>query len=111
MEEFVDMAEEFMQDPQDMRKQGDVDRAGSGPAYEQAAGDPVWEAEFENMFGKAANPFRMYVREYLLERSSGYNAVGDGRIAMRDGRYAAAETFEAADAEGAAAVRRAIPEA
>lgn len=105
------MGEKFAQDPQDMRKQGDADRAASAPAYEQAVGDPAWEAEFENMFGKAANPFRVYVGEYLTGRSSGYNAVGDGRIAMHDGRYAAADAFETMDTEGAAVVRRTNPEA
>ncbi|WP_327100863.1 hypothetical protein OIE68_19940 [Nocardia vinacea] len=105
------MVKDFMQDPQGMRRQGDVDRAASAPAYEQAKGDPEWEAEFENMFGKAANPFRMYVRQYLADRSIGYTTIGDGRNTMGDSRYAAADAFETTDAEGGAQVRRAMPEA
>lgn len=105
------MVKDFRQDPQDMRRQGDVDRAASAPAYEQAEGDPEWEAEFETMFGKAANPFRMYVRQYMADRRTGYTTIGDGRNAMGDSRYAAADAFETTDAEGAAAVRRTMPEA
>ncbi|MEV4130375.1 hypothetical protein [Nocardia sp. NPDC049707] len=109
--EFVDMVEKFAQDPEELRRLGDANRAASAPAYARAEGDPEWEAEFESRYGKAANAYRVFASRYIIERGIGYTKVGDSRNATGDNSTAAANAFETTDSDGGAQVRRTIPEA
>lgn len=105
------MVQEFAQDPDELRRLGDVNRADGAAAYARAEGDPEWEAEFEARYGKAANAYRVLAGQYIIERGIGYTKVGDDRNATGDGLTTAASAFETTDADGAAQVRRTIPEA
>ncbi|BDT95212.1 hypothetical protein IFM12275_51880 [Nocardia sputorum] len=104
------MVEKFVQDPQELRRLGDANRAASAPAYARAEGDPEWEAQFEAQYGKAANAYRLFAVQYGVERGIGWTQVGDGRNATGDNSTTAGNTFEVTDIDGGAHVRRTNPE-
>ncbi|MBF6414590.1 hypothetical protein [Nocardia cyriacigeorgica] len=93
-------------DSPEMRKQANAERAAAQPAYARSAGDPDWEAEFEEMFGKAANVGRGKWMRRIHDRQVGYTGVGDDRNLTGDYSDVAAARFDDTDIDGAAAVRR-----
>ncbi|MET9025780.1 hypothetical protein ABZW96_09155 [Nocardia sp. NPDC004168] len=104
------MVKEFAQDPHELRRLGNANRAASAPAYERADRDPDFAAgEIERIFGKAANAYKVFTQKYVTESSNGYTALGDGRYATGDHSTTAGDTFEISDIDGGAYVRRTNP--
>ncbi|MFQ6396931.1 hypothetical protein ACLMAJ_26160 [Nocardia sp. KC 131] len=99
----------FYQEPHELRKQGDLTRASSAPAYTKAEGDADWEGGFENSFGQASNAFKVFSDEYMTGRRTGFTTVGDGRVATGDNSNVSATAFEAHDIDSGGSVRRTIP--
>ncbi|MFI9413307.1 hypothetical protein [Nocardia gamkensis] len=104
------MVKEFAQDPHELRRLGDANRAASAPAYARAEGDADWEASFEAQYGKAANAYRLFAGQYIVERGVGWTTVGDGRNSTGDNSTTAGNTFEISDIDGGAQVRRTNPD-
>ncbi len=92
------------------RKQANMERAAAEPAYAKAEGDPDWERDFEEMFGKAANQARGLWMQAINERRKNYTGVGDDRNLSGDYLDVTAVSIDGQDIDGGARVRRAGPE-
>lgn len=105
---FIEMGPEGLEhSPPETRKQANLERAAAEPAYAKAEGDPDWELNFEEMFGKAANQARGLWAYAISEREKNYTGVGDDRNLSGDYLDITATTVDDRDIDGAAQVRRA----
>lgn len=106
------MAQEFIQDPDVQRRRGAANRAASDPAYSRAVGDPEWLANFDAVYGKAANAFKILdAQRHMKDRAVGYNKLGDDLVDNGGISDGAAVTIETMDIDGGTRVRRSYPEA
>ncbi|NEW40179.1 hypothetical protein GV794_28610 [Nocardia cyriacigeorgica] len=93
----------------EMRKQANAERAAAEPAYARSEGDPDWERDFEEMFGKAANRARGQWMRRIHDRKVNYTGIGDDRNTAGDYSDISAAKFDDTDIDGAGNVRRSGP--
>ncbi|WP_040783012.1 hypothetical protein [Nocardia pneumoniae] len=101
------MTDKLVHDSGEMCRKGADQGAASTESYRRAEGDPPWEADIEEMFGKAAHYFNLGIKRYLKDSSAAYTEVGDKRVAVENQAYSSAMELDNADVEGAGSVRRA----
>ncbi|MEU2030957.1 hypothetical protein [Nocardia amamiensis] len=104
------MSDELVHDSDEMRTKGANNGAASAAPYQRAEGDPPWEADIEEMFGRAAHHFNLGTKKYMKDSSAGYTKVGDMRVGVENQSYSSATAFDHGDIEGGAGVRRAGPQ-
>ncbi|MFI7669642.1 hypothetical protein [Nocardia sp. NPDC049526] len=105
------MGTELNQDPEDWRRQRDINN-GMAPVYhERAKNDPDYLANFYLEKGYAAHAFLVrYAVPYLSARPDGWTSVADGCQSLSDESHTTAGGLEEADCAGSAWIRRTAPE-
>ena len=99
------MAENFDQDTQALRAQGDAN-AGVAPIYRDIGKpDQEFHDTFDARYGLGAHAMSVRLSEYSQERQARWNGIGDYHDHIHYASHQGANRFEQDDEAGAAATR------